>query len=390
VTTQRPILLYQPYCDQIGHFKDFHAIWRSYLESQQIPVLSVLGTTEITSDETTVVFANTSANRMLQIIRTVSGLRMAFAQARRSRARAIYIQDFEIATYSLTRWLFGWNVPAERICLHQHAGNFNTTAADSVVMRLYRTLTRRLYINLLRDPRVRIIANGSNIASELRTYTRHVNDDSVIDSNWGTKVGSEVSNTPSGAKSSQNYPKKRNTFLFAGIIRSDKNLEYLLEEFAQLSEGEAHLLIAGIPFDYTSDEIEAFIRKVDIPPANITFRPAFFSTDEWSEMFREYEFIVIPYRASNQSSSGPLIDALQFNCIPIVSDYGERGYITRAYNIGLCFNFDQKPLRSVLKQVTSADYDRTEYLRRIETIKNQFTWSYILNDLTHQKAIFNA
>jgi len=390
VTTQRPILLYQPYCDQIGHFKDFHAIWRRYLESQQIPVFSVLGTTEITSDETTVVFANTSANRMLQIIRTVSGLRVAFSQARRTRARAIYIQDFEIATYSLARWLFGWNVPAERICLHQHAGNFNTTSADSVVMRAYRTLTRRLFINLLRDPRVRIIANGSNIASELRTYTRHVNDDSVIDSNWGTNVG-DAGNLPVD-NGTQPGPiiKKPNSFLFAGIIRKDKNLEYLLSEFAHLPAGSAHLLIAGKPFDYTPSEIEVLVQQSGIPVENVQFLPSFFTPEEWAEMFRAAEFIVIPYRAANQSSSGPLIDALQFNCIPIVSDYGERGYITRAYNIGLCFNFDQKTLRSVLKQVTSADFDRTEYLRRIETIKNQFTWSYILNDLTHQKAIFNA
>jgi glycosyltransferase involved in cell wall biosynthesis len=390
LTTPRPILLYQPYCDQIGHFKDFHAIWRKYLESQQIPVISVLGTTEIARNDSTVVFANTSENRILQILRTIRGLRLAFKHARRTRARAIYIQDFEIATFTLARGFFGRKLSAERICLHQHAGNFNTSPADSLVTRLYRNLTRWMYISLLRDPRVRIIANGSNIAHELRVYTRNVNDAGVIDSNWGTNVGGAENRSPDNGTQAGPIIKKPNTFLFAGIIRKDKNLEYLLSEFAQLPAGSAHLLIAGKPFDYTPSEIELLIQQAGIPAENVRFLPSFFTPDEWADMFRAAEFIVIPYRAANQSSSGPLIDALQFNCIPIVSDYGERGYITRSYNLGLCFDFERRPLRDVLKQVTSDDFDRTEYQQRIASLKSQFTWSYILHDLTHQKAIFNA
>lgn len=379
MTDERPILLYQPYCDQIGHFKEFHAIWREYLLTQDYVVLSVLGTTEIPPDETTVTFSNTSTSRTRQILRTLHGLRLAFRHARRVRARAIYIQDFEITTFMLARWLFGYRLPVQRICLHQHAGNFHPSPGDSRFFKLYRSITRRLYTVLLGDPRVRIIANGSHIAQALRSYTHHGNDASVLDSNWGTQVQSL------GVES----VKRPNSFLFAGIIRSDKNLDYLLREFAQLPAGKAHLHIAGIPFDYTADEIRVKISQSAIPAENITFEPSFFTAQEWADRFRASEFIIIPYRASNQSSSGPLIDALQFGCIPIVSDYGERGYITRTYDLGLRFDFEQTPLREILGLVCSPEFDPTPYRERIRSVKSQFTWSFILHDLTHQKKIFH-
>jgi glycosyltransferase involved in cell wall biosynthesis len=376
--SQKTILIFQPYVDEIGHFKDFHTIWRTYLIGEGVRVLSVLGTTTVTREQDVWTFPNQSKNRLIQILGTIKGLQIARAKAVHHHAAAIYVQDFEILTFSIAWLLYFRSHRAINVVLHQHSGNFQPDASASFFIRSYRWLTRFLYNWLLSYPNITIVANGKFIADALIAYTKTPHTSRVIASNWGTTLAAEP----------HRDTKIPNSFLFAGIIRSDKNIEYLLQEFARVADQNFTLTIAGKPFDYTVEHIQQLIDASGIPPENITFIPGYFSYDDWRHIFGRAEFIVIPYKSTNQSSSGPLIDALQFGCIPIVSDFGERGFITKAYEFGMTFNFTDTQLSDCLRDILKPSFDRTPFLKSIEEKKHTFTWNFILDDLTKKRTIF--
>ena len=373
----RRILLYQPYLDEIGHFRFFFELWREHLKASGFEVTGLVGfAKEPESAPDTDYFVNPAKGRFTRILGTVKGLSRAFRMAEERRIAVVYIQDFEIITLFIAMWVNRHRLAGRRIVLHQHAGNFEVGASESRLLHLYRRFTRTLFARVLRMPEVRIIANGVSIAEVLTRYSG-VGAPTVIASTWGTAPGSS------------NAPKEPNTFLFAGILRSDKNLELVLDSLAARLDAPWTLIIAGRPFDYTTEQIHAMIRDAGIPEDRLETHLRFIPDAEWATFFSRAEYVFIPYKAYNQSNSGPLIDALQYDCIPVVSDYGERGALVRTHGIGYAFDFDEHPLTDLLKDLLAEGHSNAEVVKAIRSVKADFTWPKILRDLTGKHRIFD-
>lgn len=373
----RKILLYQPYMDEIGHFAFFFELWRDHLTASGFEVTGLVGfAKEPDTAPDTDYFVNPVKGRFTRILGTVKGLSRAFRLAEERRIHVLYIQDFEIITLSIAMWMNRRRAAGRRIVLHQHAGNFEVQASESRLLHLYRRLTRFLFRRLLRMPEVRIIANGVSIAEGLARYTG-VGAPTVIASTWGTQPGAPIA------------PKEANTFLFAGILRSDKNLELALASLSNHLDADWKLIIAGRPFDYSADRIHAMIRDAGIPDDRVETHLRFIPDAEWATFFSRAEYVLIPYKALNQSNSGPLIDALQYDCIPIVSDFGERGDLVKRFGIGYAFDFERRPLAELLRGLLAEGHSNAEVVKAIRSVKEDFTWPKILRDLTGKHRIFD-
>lgn len=372
----RKILLFQPYADVIGHFRFFFDLWRAHLIETGYEVTGLVGyATEPKIKPDTEYFVNSSEGKFTRILGTIKGFSQAFRLASDRNIPVIYIQDFEIVALSIAMWMNPRKVNSFSMVLHQHAGNFEVDRSDSLVLHLYRHVTKMLFKQLLARPNVRIIANGGYIAEALEQYTG-IGAPTVVASTWGTTPGTMTA------------PKESTSFLFAGIIRNDKNLELVLASLAKHLDAEWTLIIAGRPFDYTSEQIHKLIREAGIPESRVETHLRFIPDEEWATFFSRSEYIFIPYKAYNKSNSGPLIDALQYECIPIVSDFGERGDLVKRFGIGYAFDFESRTLSELLKGLLHEDHDKTKVLRAIRTVKDDFTWPKILRDLTENHRIF--
>ncbi len=372
----RNILLFQPYADVIGHFRFFFDLWRAHLIESGYEVTGLVGySAEPESKPDTDYFVNSAKGKFTRILGTIRGFSQAFRLASDRKIPVIYIQDFEIVALSVAMWMNPRKVRTISIVLHQHAGNFEVDRSDSLVLHLYRKLTKVLFRRLLARPNVRIIANGAYIAEALEQYTG-IGAPTVVASTWGTTPGNMTT------------PKEPRTFLFAGIIRNDKNLELVLASLAKHLESEWRLIIAGRPFDYTAEQIHTMIRDAGIPEHRVETHLRFIPDEEWATFFSRSEYIFIPYKAYNKSNSGPLIDALQYECIPIVSDFGERGDLVKRFGIGYAFDFETRSLSTLLLHLLNPDHDNSSVLRAIRLVKNDFTWPKILRELTENHRIF--
>jgi glycosyltransferase involved in cell wall biosynthesis len=371
------VLLYQPYMDEIGHFRFFFELWRQHLTASGYEVTGMAGfSKEPDHTPDTDYFVNPAKGRFTRILGTLKGLSRAFRLAEERSIPVLYIQDFEIITLSTAMWVNRHRLVGRRIVLHQHAGNFEVEAAESRVLHLYRRLTRPLFRRLLRKPEVRIIANGGSIAEGLERYTG-VGAPTVIASTWGTRPGEPTA------------PSEPNHFLFAGILRKDKNLEGVLDAFSRFGKRDWSLTIAGRPMEYTPDEILGLIRRSGADATRIDLQLRFIDDDEWASFFSRATYVLIPYKAFNKSNSGPLIDALQYDCIPIVSDFGERGAMVRRLGIGYAFDFDKRTLIALLDRLLAQGHSNAEVAKAIRSVKADFTWPKILRDLTGKHRIFD-
>lgn len=372
----RKLLLFQPYVDEIGHFRFFFDLWRAHLIESGYEVTGLVGFASPPSDTPALeYFVNPAKGRFTRILGTIKGLNLAFRFASDRNIPMMYIQDFEIVALTVALWMNPRKVHSLSIVLHQHAGNFEVDQADSRVLHLYRNVTKLLFRRMLARPNVRIIANGRYIAEALEQYTG-IGAPTVVASTWGTTPGRRC------------VPKEPRTFLFAGILRNDKNLELVLESLAMHLESEWRLIIAGRPYDYTAEQIHKMIREAGIPESRFETHLRFIPNEEWSTFFSRSEYIFVPYKAYNKSNSGPLIDALQYECIPIVSDFGERGDLVKRLGIGYAFDFEKRSLSDLLKRLLDPDHDNTLVLNSIRSVKDDFTWPKILRDLTENHRIF--
>lgn len=371
------VLLYQPYMDEIGHFRFFFELWKQHLTASGYDVTGVTGyAVEPAEPPSDVHFVNPAKGRFTRILGTMKGLGLAFRTAQERRIPVIYIQDFEIVTLTLAMVRYRKLMDGKRIVLHQHAGNFEVDASESWVLHLYRRLTRVLFRRLLLNPDVRIIANGISIAEGLERYTG-IGAPTVVASTWGTRPGEPTA------------PSEPNHFLFAGILRKDKNLEGVLDAFSRFGKRDWSLTIAGRPMEYTPDEILGLIRRSGVDATRIDLQLRFIDDDEWASFFSRATYVLIPYKAFNKSNSGPLIDALQYDCIPIVSDFGERGDMVRRLGIGYAFDFDMRTLVALLDRLLAPGHSNDEVLDAIRSVKSDHTWPKILRDLTENHRIFD-
>ncbi len=377
----KKVLLFQPYYDLKGHFKDFTEVFKHHLTENNIHCFEILGReSEIKGRLPVNQYLYNGKNKAMRILSTYTGLKKVKEVSKRNKVDNIHFLDFEIVILSFFLRLNQSFFSDKKLVFTLHSINYLQKNGTGLFRKFYRKQIIYSYRYIDSKFSFDIVTNGKTLTDCFNSEVG-LKRNRVITSSWGTKKVSADINLST---------KKKNSFLFLGIIRRDKNIEYLLNEFSKVSE-DFTLTIAGVPSGYDRNVLTALINESGIPENRIETHLRFLDEKDYENLLAENKYIVLPYKKENRSSSGPLIQALQYNVIPIASDYGERAEIIRKSNLGYTFKFDNAiGLGEIVNQILDGDTNEEKIFKNIETYKNTFLWENIIEKLIHQFDVYSS
>lgn len=375
------ILLYQPYYHFPGHFKSqFHAFQKNLTELGY-SCLGVLGLQQSDIIEKSMdiyPFHYKTQNRTIRIFTNLMGFSRVRHVLQQEEIAAIHFLDIEIFLLFLfirfNRPLFK-NI---RIVITQHSIN-RLQNRSSPFVRMYKRFIFKAFAYLEQHHDLKILTNGKNITKWI-TSEGMLSTETVETIWWGSDYETDKIDWEE---------KTPNSFLFYGIIRKDKNLEFLLDTISNIDQ-PFHLHIAGYPRDYSPDDLHKLLHKYGLTDQQVTLELEYLSEERIADLLSSSTFILLPYNRDNLSNSGPLIDSIQFGCIPIASGYGERRELITNFDVGYLFYFDHSPtLIDVLNNCYKNPDKNSYYQKNIEDIKKRFTWEWIIRDLVINKKVYD-
>lgn len=124
-------------------------------------------------------------------------------------------------------------------------------------------------------------------------------------------------------------------FLFFGMLRKDKGIEYFFKAASLLKNEEFKVLIAGSLFDYQESDILNLIEKLGIKD-KVFLKLGYIDQKEVYFYFYATDALVLPYIKIYTGGSGPLLKEAAICKIPsIVSDVSEMRRLVKKNKMGL-------------------------------------------------------
>lgn len=375
------IILYQPYYHFPGHFKSQFKAFRKNLSELGYSCLGIVGllhNDEIEKSEDTYSFHYHTRNRFLRIFTNLIGFSRIRQLLQHEKITTIHFLDIEIFLLSLFVRFNKQRFLNVRIIITQHSINRLQNQTGSIIAPIYRWIIRNSYSYLEKNFDLIVLTNGLSI-------TKRIVNEGILSSEsletiwWGSDYATKEIDWDA---------KIPNSFLFYGIIRKDKNLELLFDTFSQL-DYPFHLHIAGYPRDYSPEYLQKLLYDYGLTDDKVTLELEYLSEKRISQLLKSSTFILLPYNRHNLSNSGPLIDSMQFGCIPIASGYGERHEFISHFNTGYLFYYDHSPsLKDILIECHNNPDKNVHYQETLQKVKNRFTWKWIIRDLSIKKQIY--
>ncbi|NET33899.1 MAG: glycosyltransferase [Cyanothece sp. SIO1E1] len=375
--SEKKILLYEPYYDRSGHFKKYYHLYFDRIKKSGLTPLGIIGkySSDTTSNDT-YIFKLNDRSKFTRIFSNFFGYRKLKLAHTRSESKLIHLLDFEILTLA-TFLLFNYQkLRKTKIVLSLHSTNY-FNSSNNLFINLYSIFAKFAYKLLDKLFDVLIVTNGSIITNNFTKFVE-LKRTRIVTSSWGSDI-----------KPSLHLKKKKNSFLFLGIIRRDKNPDYLIREMAKINKNFS-LTIAGHLSGYTEEEFRNIISKSNIPEYKVNLQPGFLSSATYLNLLETHQYIILPYKPFNQSSSGPLIDAIQTQTLPIVSNFGERGYIVNKNKIGFGFDFQKNHLSEIIREILlNPESEKiNSYTKNIKKIGPSYTWDFVLDTLITKDKIY--
>jgi len=159
--------------------------------------------------------------------------------------------------------------------------------------------------------------------------------------------------------------------LFFGVIRSDKGLIEILENFNKVSN-DIILLIAGSEGDIKKSTVEHTIKTENIEDRVIQII-RYLEEDEIQYCFYASDFVLIPHKGNHLAFSGPLSIAVE-HCRPVLaSDIGEIGSFVKNNKIGALFKHDNWD--NFVSVLNDSRFNFSEFDEKVfSNIQDQNSW----------------
>lgn len=366
-----PIVLFQPYYDRPGHFRSFTDRIQHELEALDRDVYVARGR-KVGADrsEARILEYNyRSDSKLMQIGMSIWGLhRLSQWLGEFDRAPVLYLLDIEFV--SLTWYLKRFPTLLTKVRdLVVHVHNLPDTAQESngFLDQLRQTKIVPALQYLDQKVGATFLSNGIIMSRELKQMG--VTAENVHPSSWGSELSPK-----------KEISKQKNTFLMLGIWREEKNIPMVLKAFASVSE-PCKLTIAGYPRDLDRSTLESLIEHLTLEQHEIQLIDEYLDQNHYSKLLDDHQFLLLPYATAAKSSSGPLLDGMMRNCIPIITDGGERARIVREEQIGYVLpSVSAEALAGQISEVlqSSQQNSNSDKLNRIHTLRNTFKWPVII------------
>ncbi len=263
--------------------------------------------------------------------------REALRYARKNKGiDVIQVTDVEFGVLSILLWWYRKSIP--KVVVLFHAANFSFEKyIGSPLMKSYKVFQKNLVKNRLGKEISGIVTLGEYHKENLiRQFD--------LPESFPIKVIYDGSDPPEKiidkkeARKSLGIDYDGTIFLFFGMLRKDKGIEYFLQALSGIKDDQWRAIIAGSPFDYTEKEIFNLLEDYSITD-KVTSHIRYIPSEDVPLYFFATDAIVLPYRKIYTGGSGPLLkEAAVYKKPAIVSNVSEMGYLVQKHSMGYVFN----------------------------------------------------
>ncbi len=260
-------------------------------------------------------------------------LRAALRFLKDNRFDVVQIFDVEYGTLSLLLRFYRKILPAVAVMIS--APNFAFSRYPGFFLkRLYKVLQKTILKARLGKEVKAIVTLGNYHKEELRKQF-NLNEKFSIAVIYDGASPPSFSLTKKQAREKLAISYKGPIFLFFGMLRRDKGIEYFLKAVSLLKNKDFKVLIAGSLFDYQESEILNLIEKLGIKD-KVFLKLGYIEQNEVYFYFYASNILILPYVKIYTGGSGPLLKEAAVCKIPsIVSNVSEMGRLVKEKKMGL-------------------------------------------------------
>lgn len=213
-----------------------------------------------------------------------------------------------------------------------HIADFSWIKGRSITVNSYKVILKRFVKYLIKNSFATTI-HGVKLKEKMLSDIA-LKKEKIVPIPYGSKIITP-SYTKQEARAKLSLDPKVNYALFFGVLREDKGIVELIENFSKV-DSSLHLIIAGSEGNISYEKVKELIRKNNLQERCRLWLK--YLDDEEIELFHiAADFIFIPHKKHHFAFSGPLSMAVQYETPVIATDIGEIGYFVKKYKIGNTF-----------------------------------------------------
>ena len=275
--------------------------------------------------------------------------------------------------YAKNRLPIVWEVQAANFTFNTYSGNF--------FQKFYKSMQRRFFRTIIGSKIKGFAVLGDYQQEKLRTQLALKDEFPVhVIREGGNGSVKPVDITTAREKIGLQKLPDQNVFLFFGLLRRDKGIEYLLKAVSLLKkECSFILIVAGAPVHYHKEEIIFQVKNLGIND-RVILRLDYIPESEVSNYFFVCDALVLPYTKIYAGGSGPLFNeggACPHGKPAIVSNVSEMGSAVKKFKLGFVFKSENpSSIAAALKAFMCLTHsERKELSMNAYEFAKQNTWS---------------
>lgn len=318
----------------------------------------------------------------LSLVIAATGLKFAESE----KFDAVYISDAEFLMAS-TALVLNSNIKIP-ILMQVNASNFSFKEyPGSIVKKVYKAIQAYLFSKAVKKYIDGISVLGDWHIPRLRAQLKLSDEYNIFKIPDGaTQLANMEPKTLAREKLGINHD--GDLLLFLGILRIDKGLEVLSEAVRKLLRSGASfkLIVAGHPYDYSSQQIENLFWADGLFKDRIRLDLNYVEDENLSKYYESADALILPYNSKYKGSTGPLMKGACTYGLPLIlSDQGEMGNLARKHDLGYLFETENSDSLADAIQ----DFLCSSINERVTKTKNAFELGQ-LNSWGHVAKAFEA
>lgn len=260
---------------------------------------------------------------------TLEALRLS----RREKFDVIHIADGEFMTASFILKKYESCLPPVIRLVNVPNFSFNTYPG-STIKKLYKVIQREIFKTTIGKGIKALTVLGEWQREMLRSQLRLKQDFPIVVIPDGGGEPVEVLNKlEAREKLGINFDGP--IFLFFGMLRKDKGIEYLIEALHLLRNEHLKLIIAGDPTEYTESKIQEMVQRAKASE-KIILELEYIAEDKVPFYFIACDALILPYSKIYKGLTGIIMKwACTYKKPVIATDVSGMGGLIKQYGIGL-------------------------------------------------------